>query len=71
MDHFFTRRDPMAAPSAAPLADSALVADMIVSLHGDLQQTPIACDFVSCVSRAPAATKPDSEVPLQDELLFR
>ena len=56
MDHFFSRRDPMAALSAVPLIDSALIADMVVSLHGDLQQTPIACDFVSCVSRGPTET---------------
>jgi ribonuclease HI len=56
MDQFFLRRDPMAVLSAIPLMDSALIADMVVSLHGDLQQTPIACDFVSCISRGPTET---------------
>jgi hypothetical protein len=55
MDHYFARRNPAAA-RPAPQADTALIADMIVSLHGDLQQSPIACDFVSCLARSPVAT---------------
>jgi len=55
MDHYFARRNP-AASNLALQADTALIADMVVSLHGDLQQTPIACDFVSCLARSPAAS---------------
>jgi ribonuclease HI len=33
--------------------DPSLVADLILLLHSDLQQTPIACDFVSCLPRQP------------------
>jgi hypothetical protein len=30
---------------------STVIADLIISMHADLQQTPIACDFVSCLPR--------------------
>jgi hypothetical protein len=35
------------APSDAPEG----VADIIISMHSDLQQIPIACDLVSCIHR--------------------
>ena len=40
-----------------PLRDASasvgpeLVADLVVSLHGDVQQEPIICDFTSCLAR--------------------
>jgi ribonuclease HI len=55
MDHHFARRI-LPAAAGDPLVESPLIADMIVSLHGDLQQTPIACDFVSCFARTPVTT---------------
>ena len=41
LTHFGLRN--AAAPEGA-----ALIADLVVSLHTDLQLEPIACDFVSC-----------------------
>jgi len=65
MDHFFPRRVVIGDP-LVPRADSALKGDLLVSLHGDLQQTPIACDFVSCLARAPV-TSSDFNSPLDDK----
>jgi hypothetical protein len=44
MNTLFPLRDPHAPEGIA------LVADLALSLHTDLQQHPIACDFVSCFS---------------------
>jgi hypothetical protein len=42
MNSHFALKDPLAGEG------TVLKADLIVSLHDDLQQTPIVCDFVSC-----------------------
>jgi hypothetical protein len=42
MNSLFPLRD------LAACEGTALIADLVVFLHGDLQQEPVACDFVSC-----------------------
>jgi hypothetical protein len=42
MNTLFSLRNPSASEGRA------LIADLVVFMHGELQQEPIACDFVSC-----------------------